>query len=187
MSRASAVLCLLLAGSAARAQAPRDYSVGLWGDDARTVTCVTGAAGDVVPVEGWAWSPGEQGLRYVTLRLAIPADVEPVGRPVFHPLVTDVVITPYVDGTVEWNMLLTDCPPGWVRVFTQDYRLLDTAPSVLAIHGANSWIRDCTFALNEPEVLNDLGINDPGCGSVPAAPVAWGALHAGYRGPAAGR
>lgn len=187
MTRRAAVLGLLVLAASARAQDPRDYSVGFWADDTRTVTCVTGAPGAVVPVQAWAWSPGDAGLRYVTLRIAFPADLEPIGRPTYDPLVTDVVITPYVDGTSEWNLLFTDCPTGWVRVFTQDYRLLDDAPSVLAIHGANSWIRDCTFTLNEPEVLNELAVNEPGCGFVPDAGLAWGALHARYRAPAGGR
>ncbi len=92
MSRAGAVFCLLVLAAAARAQGPRDDSVG---------------------------------LRYVTLRLAI--------------------------------------------------------------HGANSWIRDCNFVLNEPEALNDLVINGPGCGGVPVADPGWGALHARYRGSAGRR
>jgi hypothetical protein len=184
MRAAAACLALTLACSGSLAQDPPHpdrFAAGLYADDARAVTCVTGTAGAAFSQVLWAWAPPDLGLRYLTLRFAFPANLEHAGRPVFHDQVTDVIITDYVDGTVEWNLVFTDCPSGWIRVFVQECVLLDDQPARIGIHAADSMARDCTFALNDLDVLNELLLNDPGCPTVPAATVSWGGLAVRFR------
>ena len=87
-----------------------EFLVGVYGDDNRTITCVTGAPGATFELVAWVYVPNELGLAYVTLRFAFPANINQSGQPVFNDLVLHVVQTDFPDGTAEWNMLFMDCP-----------------------------------------------------------------------------
>lgn len=177
MRNTIAILLALTWCAAASAQEPPRpdlFHAGVWGDDARTVTCVSGQAGDTFEQVVWAWIPDDLGLSYITLRFDLPVNLDLSARAVFNDLVFDVIISDYSDGTVEWNMLFAGCPSGWVRVFSQDCVLLDGEESRIGILGAHSMVRDCDFVLNDLEVLNELVVNDPGCATVPVAATAWG-------------
>ncbi|MBE0566130.1 MAG: hypothetical protein IH621_09250 [Krumholzibacteria bacterium] len=178
------VLLLVSAAAAATGQSPPDtggFGVGVWADEARGITCVTGTAGASFPLVAWALVPDGLGLAYVTVRFAFPENVSQPGRPDFAPAVTTVIVTDYPDGTVEWNLVVAGCPSGWVRLFARECTLLDAAPSRFAIRADASMIRDCTFALNGAAVLNELVINDPGCETVPDRTAGWSRLHGRYR------
>lgn len=183
MNHLAAAAVLLMAVGALAQEPPRAdlFHAGVWGDDARTVTCVRGGAGGAFEQVVWAWVPDERGLSYITLRFDFPANLDLDARPVFNELVTDVIISGYSDGTSEWNMIFGGCPSGWVKVFSQECVLLDGERSRIGIRGIHSMMRDCDFVLNDLEVLNELTVNDPGCGTVPAGLTAWGRLKAGYR------
>jgi hypothetical protein len=158
-----------------------DFLVGVYGDRERTVTCVTGLAGATFELSAWAFVPNDLGLAYVTLRFEFPPNLDLSARPEFHDLVQDFIISDFPDGTVEWNMLVVDCPSGWFRVFTQECELLDEQTSLLGINGDHSMLRDCDFFLNDVRVVNELLINDPDCPLVPARPVTWSSLKGAYR------
>ncbi len=181
-------ICLILLfttglGGALAQDPPRTsvFQVGVYGDDARTVTCVSGSAGATFEQVVWAWVPDNLGLSYITLRFAFPPNLDQSRDPVFNDLVFQVIYTDYVNDTVEWNMLFNGCPSGWVWIFTQECELLDGQLSLIEIQAAHSMIRDCTFVLNDVEVLNQLVLNDPACATVPAATTAWGAVKSLYR------
>ena len=78
-------------------------------------------------------------------------------------------------------MLLTECPSGWVRIFRQECAILDGEPSRSGILADDSMMRDCDFVLNDIAVLNELTVNDPGCGLVGVQAVSWGRVKSLYR------
>jgi hypothetical protein len=100
---------------------------------------------------------------------------------VFNPLVVYFIVTDYPGGTVEWNMILADCPSGWIRVFEQQCTLLDDQPSEIRILAAHSMMRDCQFVLNDLTVLNNLRLNDPGCDFVANPTTTWGTVKSSFR------
>lgn len=157
------------------------FRIGIFCDDLRETTCVTGSAGDTFEQVAWAFIPDDLGLAYVTYRFAFPDNVDFTRRPVFHEQVTSVVFTEFTDGTSEWNMMFTGCPSGWVRVFTQDCVLLDDRPSRIGILGDRSMIRDCPFVLHEVTVLNEIEVNQPDCGTVSATTTTWSRLKTVFR------
>ncbi len=176
------LLVLVVSGvSAAEPVRIESFPVGIYGDDARAVTCVAGPPGTVFQQVAWVYVPDDLGLAYVTLRFDFPTNVDLTSRPVFHDLVNNVVFTDFVDGTVEWNMLFDDCPSGWIKIFTQDCVILDDEMSLIRVVGNHSLVRDCTFVLNDVNVLNQLSINDPDCQNVAAIPTGWGGVKCRYR------
>ena len=180
------VLAFLLAAfpgtvSAAGEPGMASFPVGVYGDDARLVTCVTGPPGTTFHQMAWVNVPNDLGLGYITLRFDLPANVDLTTRPVFHDLVSYVVFTDFADGSVEWNMLFEDCPSGWIRVYSQECTILDDEFSRIGIRGDVSLARDCDFVLNDVRVLNQLTINDPDCPPLAAEPVGWGGLKCTYR------
>ena len=184
MRNPGAILLALIWYAGAFAQEPPRpdlFHAGVWGDDARTVTCVSGQAGGAFEQVVWAWVPDDLGLSYITLRFDLPLNLDLSARAVYNDLVVDVIISDYSDGTVEWNMLFSGCPSGWVRVFSQECVLLDGEPSLIGIHGVHSMMRDCTFVLNDLVVLNELVVNDPDCATVPAFATPWGSVKILYR------
>ena len=179
------MIVLLLAGigrtSAAEPPDLTMFAVGVFGDDAREVTCVAGSLGDIFEQVVWAWVPDQLGLAYITLRFDFPDNLDLSRRPVFHDLVTNVIFTDFTDDTVEWNMLFDECPSGWVRVFSQEFVLLDEQLSRIGIRGVHSMVRDCTFVLNDVTVLNELTVNDPECPTVPTVTTTWSGIKSMYR------
>lgn len=167
--------------AAAQPEAGNGFLVGIYADQTRSVTCVTGPPGDVFEQTAWVYVPNDRGLAYVTLRLEFPPNIDVGNRPVFHDLVSHVIFTDFADGTVEWNMLFNDCPSGWIRIFTQECEFLDDQMSTIGILGDRSLARDCTFVLNGVDVVNELSVNDPGCPAVPVATTSWGGLKGSYR------
>ena len=182
----SAILLVFLLG-ASGSDSPADsrsvggFLVGLYGDENRSITCVTGSSGATFQQVAWAYVPNELGLAYITLRFDFPANVDLSARPVFNDFVNQVIVTDFADGTVEWNMLFEGCPSGWVQVFSQECVLVDDLPSRIQILGDRSMVRDCTFILNGVDVVNELLINDPDCPNVPSATSTWGRLKSLYR------
>jgi hypothetical protein len=160
---------------------PNLFQVGIYADEAHTVTCVVGEPGATFEQSLWAWVPQELGLAYITIRFRFPTNLDLTSRPLFHELVSDVIFSDYVENTVEWNMLLTECPSGWVRIFRQECALLDGEPSRIGILADDSMMRDCDFVLNDIAVLNELTVNDPGCGLVGVQAVSWGRVKSLYR------
>ena len=177
------VLVITAFGSASAAEplSVDKFTVGVYGDDARAVTCVSGPPGSTFEQVVWAWVPDELGLAYITLRFEFPVNLDLGRRPVFHDLVTDVIFTDYSEGTVEWNIIFDECPSGWIKVFSQEFVLLDEQLCRIGIRGANSMLRDCTFVLNDVIVLNELIVNDPDCPVVPAVTTTWGGIKSTYR------
>lgn len=157
------------------------FQVGIYGDDARQVACVAGPAGALLRQVAWAWVPGDLGLAYVTLRLDVPPNLEPRGHPAFDAAVTRWIVADYPDGTVEWTLLFAGCPSGWIRLWSQEFAPLDAQPARFGIRAEYSMIRDCAFVLNEVDVVNELTVNDPRCGRVPASGPTWGSLKRRYR------
>lgn len=157
------------------------FLVGIYGDENRSITCMTGSSGGIFQQVAWTYVPNELGLAYLTLRFDFPANVDLSARPVFNDLVNQVIITDFADGTVEWNLLFEGCPSGWVQVFSQECVLLDDLSSRIQILGDRSMVRDCTFVLNDVDVVNELLLNDPDCPNVPSATSIWGHLKSGYR------
>lgn len=160
---------------------PGLFQAGVFGDDDRTVTCISGQAGETFSQQLWAWVPDNLGLAYITVRFAFPANLDLSAHAVFNPLVMRVITTDYPGGTVEWNLLLADCPSGWIRIFEQRCTLLDDQPSAVRILAAHSMMRDCRFVLNDLTVLNDLQLNDPGCASSATDPTTWGGVKSRFR------
>ncbi len=171
-------LVLVIAGAGpAFAQQPLDpelFQVGVYADDARAIICVAGSPGAVFEQSLWAWVPQDLGLAYITIRFSFPTNLDLTSRPVFHDLVSNVIYSDYVGNTVEWNMLLNECPSGWVQIFTQECTLLDGEPSHIGILADDSMMRDCDFVLNDIRVLNELTVNEPGCATVSVEGVSWG-------------
>jgi hypothetical protein len=157
------------------------FRVGLYGPDDRATTCLTGPQGSVFTMTAWVLVPNERGLAYVTLRLDFPDNIDFSQRPVFNDLVSDVIFSDFPDGTAEWNMLVGDCPSGWILVYSQEISLLDDQPAVIGLVGDRSLARDCSFILNGVTVTNELTVNDPGCEVVPASVTNWGTLKSRYR------
>ncbi len=160
---------------------PDLFQAGVYADDARTLNCITGSAGDRFDQVIWAWVPDSRGLAYITLRLELPANLDLSARPRFNELVGDVIITEYNNGTSEWNMLLEECPSGWVRVFSQECVLLDDQPARIGIQAEHSMMRDCTFFLNDLAVLAELSLNDPGCEVLSRTSISWSSVKSIFR------
>jgi len=178
------IVLLLAAFGSAPAVEPlsvNEFTVGVYGDDARAVTCVSGPPGSIFQQVIWAWVPDELGLAYLTLRFEFPENLDLSRRPVFHDLVTNVIYTDYSEGTVEWNMIFDECPSGWIKVFSQEFVVLDDQFCRIGIRGANSMLRDCTFVLNDIIVLNELAVNDPDCPTVSAVATTWSGVKSIYR------
>lgn len=145
------------------------------------MSCVSGPAGSSFDMYVWGWVPLGEGLTYATLRFDFPGNIEMTGRAVFNELVIDVIIIDYDDDTVEWTMLFSECPSGWIELFRQKTVILDTSISEVVIVGRNSMMRDCSFVLNDIEALAGLAINDPGCAFVPVESDSWGAVKCLFR------
>jgi hypothetical protein len=179
-------LVLLAAALAVGSPAPPSaaaevFRVGLYGGAGRDTVCVDADEGTVFEYSAWVQVPNDRGLRYVTLRLDLPDQLDFTTRPVFHDLVTDVIFTDFPDGTTEWNVLFTDCPSGWIRIYTQEVAVLEGGFSLIELVGDRSLARDCGFVLNGVEVANELAVNDPSCEVVTAAKTGWGSFKARYR------
>jgi hypothetical protein len=129
----------------------------------------------------YGWVPGDLGLNYITFRFDFPPGVSLVGSPALHRDAIDLIVTDFADGTQEWNVLVGGCHSGWVRVFAQDCLVQDAQPAWIGIVRNRCWMRDCDFTLNEVGLLGEIGINDPGCGGVPAAASAWGTVKGLFR------
>jgi hypothetical protein len=174
---AALAVCSLAAPSAAA----EVFRVGLYGGAGRDTLCVNADEGTVFEYSAWVQVPNDRGLRYVTLRLDLPVQCDFTTRPVFHDLVTDVIFTDFADGTTEWNALFTDCPSGWIRIYTQQVAVLEGGFSLIELVGDRSLARDCDFVLNGVEVANELAVNDPSCEVVAVSGTAWGCFKARYR------
>lgn len=160
---------------------PGFFQVGEYADESRTLTCISGSQGDVFSRFFWAWVPADLGLAYITLRFNFPDNIDLSNRPVFHENIGEVIITEFTGGTIEWNMLVANCPSGWIKIFTQEVELLNAEPSTIEILGENSMMRDCTFILNDVAILNELVLNDQNCSTVPVAKTAWCRVKSFYR------
>ena len=155
------------------------YRAGVFSDGSDS-TCIASSSATVFEQFVWAWTPGAQGMVYVTLRLSFPQNVALRSAPVFDDRVLEVIYTDYPDGSEEWNLVLADCPTGWIRLFEQEVEVLDGQPSEITIRGADSWIRDCEFELYRIDVTGGLRLNDPACESVPARERSWSILKRRY-------
>ena len=184
MRFAVAIMVLLLAPGLASAQPPPNpyiFCVGIYADATRTLECVDGPAGTVFERHAWAWIPEGEELAYITLRFDVPENLDLSARPSFHELVIELIITEFGDHDIEWNMLMVDCPSGWIEVFTQTCVIVDDQPATARIAAEHSMMRSCEFVLHDLEVLNDLGVNDPGCSQTPTDAATWGAVKKLYR------
>ncbi|MFT5232504.1 MAG: hypothetical protein ACI9UK_000384 [Candidatus Krumholzibacteriia bacterium] len=162
--------------------AQTEFQVGLYADDARSITCVTGSAGDQFEQILWAYVPEDLALTYLTVRFRFPENLDLSARPNFNDQIGTVLYTDYVMNTVEWNMIFSGCPTGWVKVFSQPCVLQNSQPARIEILGQNSLTRDCAFfELNDLVVLNELEVNNPECTAVSARPHRWGTVKAAYR------
>ncbi len=177
------LLVFMFSDTIAREPAQPDlFQAGIYGDFDRNVTCISGQPGAVFEQVAWAWVPGELGLAYITLRFEFPDNVDFTIRPVFNDLVLDCIVTEFVGGTVEWNMIVDECPSGWIPVFFQQCTLLDDQQSTIRIHGEHSMMRDCNFILNDLSVSNNLSLNDPDCMNVSTEISTWGRIKSIYKG-----
>ena len=174
---------IFLCGSAA-AQAPPGpdgFYAGIYADRSRTIDCISVPAGSSFDIFAIGWVPLGEGLTYVTLRFDFPANIELSGRPELNSLITELIVVDYDDGTSEWTMLFSECPSGWIELFSQNTVILDTSGSDVIIDGDNSMMRDCDFVLNDLDVLGSLALNDPGCAFVPVDYSGWGAIKSIFR------
>lgn len=171
------VAILIADGALVRAQ---DFQVGIYADEIREITCVTGQADQAFEEIIWAWVPPELELAYLTLRFRHEGNLDLSSHPEWNPDITQVIITDYPEETVEWNLIFANCPAGWVRVFSQTCILLDDQPGQLAILPEHSLARDCFFELHPVQNLNDLLLNDPECTDVRPNPLSLGSLKACY-------
>jgi hypothetical protein len=162
--------------SARSPENPDGFSAGLYADETRTAHCVTGPEESIFDIYAWGFVPQEKGLTYATLRLVFPGSIDISERPEFNALVTDVIMIDYEDGTVEWTMLFSGCPSGWIWLFRQRALILDETISRIEIRADNSMMRDCGFVLNGILVSGGLAVNDPACGTVPVEARSWGAV-----------
>ncbi len=177
-------LFLLLLPASGLAESPKTedvFQAGIYTDDSRTMSCISGPAGTEFEFSVWAWVPEDLGTAYITLRFGFPENVGWVDHPVFSDLVGNVIYTDYVGGTVEWNMLMLDCPSGWIKVFTRQAEILDTEISTIRILSEFSMVRDCNFVLNDLVVLEEFALNDPACTNVPVAQTSWDSVKSQYR------
>ena len=162
------LLCVLSCGASAQLPPrPDEFFAGLYADGSRARVCVSGPEGSNFDMFAWAWVPLDEGLTYVTLRFDFPSNIDLSGRAAFNDLVIDVIVIDYDDGTVEWTMLFSECPSGWIQLFRQECVILDASRADVGITADHSMMRDCDFVLNSLEVLNDLALNDSGCVFVP--------------------
>ena len=159
---------------------PTTFQAGVYADSARTLDCVGGPAGTAFLQYVWAWSPAGAGATYLTIRFRFPDNVGFAGRPVLNGLVTNLIISDYGSGGVEWNFILSGCPTGWILLFGQDCTILAGEASEIVISGEFSLARNCDFELEEMSVLNDLGVNSGGCTPSPTARSSWGAIKKRY-------
>lgn len=169
--------CLVLPVSACAST----FQLGVWADDTRTSGCVEVPPGGTFTLHGWCFVSDELGLGYATYRFLFPANIEPVGPPSLPREVVDLIVTDFADGTREWNVVVSGCPPDWVKVFAQEFRVLDDRPAFIDIVEDRCWLRDCTFVLNKVTVVGEVGVNDPECGGVPVEAASWGAAKTAFR------
>jgi hypothetical protein len=172
-----ALALLWAAGSAA--QPPPDpaiFQAGVYADSARTVECVGGPPGTVFGQYVWAWSPAGAGATYLTIRFRFPVNVGFAGRPVLNGLVTNLIISDYGSGGVEWNFILSGCPTGWILLFHQDCTILAGDASEIVISGEFSLARNCDFELEVISVLNNLRVETEACTPTPVTHSSWGAI-----------
>lgn len=166
------------------AQPPEDpslFQLGIWADDTRSSGCVEVPPGGNFTIHAWGWVPDDLGLGYITYRFDFPENVTLVGAPSLSRDVTDLIVTDFADGTQEWNLLVTGCPSGWVKVFSQECQAADDQPAVIDVVEDPCWMRDCTFVLNKVRVLGVVGVNDPACGGVANSGATWGGVKAVFR------
>jgi len=173
-----------LSSAIVAAQPPPDaysFQAGVFADSARTLDCVAGPAGTTFRMYVWAWAPLSAGANYITLRFRFPGNLDSLGRRMLNPLVTNLIITDYDGGGVEWNFILSGCPVGWILLVREDFAVLDPDAAEIAIWGAPSLARNCSFVLEDLGVLANLRINNGACAPTPAAPATWGAIKGLYR------
>ncbi len=171
-------LALLWAVESA-AQPPPDpaiFQAGVYADSARTLECVGGPAGTNFRQYVWAWSPTGAGATYLTIRFRFPENVGFLERPVLNGLVTNLIITDYGPGGVEWNFILSGCPTGWILLFGQDCTILDGDASEIGVSGEFSLARNCDFELEGISVLNNLRVDTEACTPTPVERSTWGAI-----------
>jgi len=135
--RAKTILVLMMSFLMRNAHAQSEFQVGIYADETRSVTCLSGEAGAEFDQILWAYVPENLALSYITIRFRFPENLDVSRRPTFNDQVSLVVYTDYVADTVEWNMVFSGCPTGWVKVFSQRCVMLDDQPSTIEILGPN--------------------------------------------------
>jgi hypothetical protein len=184
MKSAMLILTVTLLCGTLSAQAPPrpdEFFAGIYADGSREMDCISGPAGASFDIFAIGWVPLEAGLNYVTLRIDFPANIELSGRPALNDLITELIVIDYDDGTSEWTMLFSQCPSGWIELFSQKTVILDPSGSDVTIVGDDSMIRDCDFILNGLGVLGGLAVNDPACEFVSVENTGWGAVKSIFR------
>lgn len=174
---------MVLTCGAAAAQPPPDahrFHAGVYADSSRTLDCVAGSAGTVFRMYVWAWAPSSA-ANYVTIRFRFPDNIDPVGRRMLSPVVTDLIITDYATDGEEWNFIIAGCPTGWVLLVREDFEILNGGATGIAISEAPSLARNCSFVLEDIGVTATLDINGGACVATPAEPATWGAIKGLYR------
>jgi len=96
-------------------------------------------------------------------------------------LVTNLIITDYGLGGVEWNFILSGCPTGWILLFHQDCTILAGEASEIVMSGEFSLARNCDFELDGMGVLNNLRVDTATCTPSPVERSTWGAIKEIYR------
>ena len=184
------VVCSAVTGAHAEPALPPDpgaFWVAVTADTVGAADCVSGTPGAAFTVTGWAWAPPDRGLAYVTYRFAFPAALDHRARPRAHPLVAELIVTEYHDGTSEWNFVFSSCQAGWIPVYRQTCALAGDQPGRVTILARHSMIRDCDWVLNDVTTLTEIELNDPGCATVGDAAVSWGEVKARFAPPARSR
>lgn len=177
------IVAVVIPGTA-HAQPPANpslFQLGIWADDPRHSNCVEVPPGGNFMIHAWGWVPDDLGLGYITYRFDFPDNVTLVGAPELPREISDLIVTDFADGTQEWNLLVTGCPSGWVKVFSQECQAVDDQPARIDIVEDPCWMRDCTFVLNTVRVLGVVGVNDPECGGVAVSGATWGRVKAVFR------
>jgi hypothetical protein len=166
------------------AQPPPDpslFQAGVYADSARTIECVGGPPGTDFRQYVWAWSPAGTGASYLTIRFQFPDNVGFSERPVLNDLVTNLIVSDYGIGGVEWNFILSDCPTGWILLFQQDCTILTGDASEIVIAGEFSLARNCGFELEGMSVLNNLQVETEVCKPTSVERSTWGAIKEVYK------
>jgi hypothetical protein len=160
---------------------PDIFQTGVFADSARTVDCVGGPPGTDFRQYLWAWVPPSAGANYLTIRVRFPDSVGLNGRPVPNALVTELIITDYESGGVEWNFILAGCPTGWILLAWQDCIILAGDTSEIVISDEFSLARNCAFVIEGIGVLGNLRVGTGTCTPLPVAHSTWGAIKQMYR------